>query len=259
MWPRRLLGTLLLILAAAEGERERAIAELDQKSLFMTVNRNRRTVAIMYNGLVDTRMQRFMPWLFAIAQLLPRQQFVLVDVSHRGSPDLVAAFELDDSPAVRLFQRDRPAGERVVNYVGPVSFEPLLQWCSAVLEDKEHPYSAPGVEPPGMQQLPQKGGARAGASAKGAGASAKRAGASAKSTGAEAGGRDLPDSVRQMAETMVRESRLQRAFKQSGGGLAEQYEARVSELYQQIVRDTGIDSGDKFAVQVRAEVRSFLV
>ena len=59
----------------------------------------------------------------------------------------------------------------------------------------------------------------------------------------------LPESVRLMAQTMVRETRLQRILKQHGGGRAEHYDAMVATKYRELIEEEKTDLGDKFAVQ----------
>ena len=66
----------------------------------------------------------------------------------------------------------------------------------------------------------------------------------------EAGALDkLPPSVRAMAETMVREQRLQRILRDRGGGFAEKYEQLVSERYAAIMSEERLNADDKFVVQ----------
>ena len=52
-----------------------------------------------------------------------------------------------------------------------------------------------------------------------------------------------------MAETMVRETRLQRILTERGGGRAEHYNRLVQERFAKIVGDEETDMEDKFAVQ----------
>jgi len=127
-----------------------------------------------------------------------------------------------------MFQRDSSAGERIIDYHGPLEFDALVEWCRALMAGREHLHSRRGYEPPEH-------------------AAATRASKEASKEGNELN--KLPKSVRAMAETMVREQRLQRVLKQRGGGMAEKYEVLVSERYKQIVAEEGTNVNDQFASQ----------
>jgi len=198
----------------------------------------------MYEGACP-ESAKFRPWLYAMSQLMPRLAFGRIDVSGPGGP-VAATFKVlphSGSPAIKMFQRDNPEGKRIIDYRGPLEFDAMADWCRAVVAGREHSHSQEGYEPPEH-----------------AAAAAASKEASKKGNALD----KLPDSVRAMAETMVREQRLQRVLKQRGGGMAEKYENLVSERYQQIVSEEGTNVDEKFASQeanrrARDEVRNQLL
>ena len=195
--------------------------QLDRTTLAPTVSRHKRMVIIMHDG-ASPALFKFQPWLFALTTLLPRLPIGKMDVSGEGK-GVGAAFKVSGSPAIKMFLRDNPSGKRIVDYSGPLEFDALLSWCRAAAADKDHEHSAPGFEPPEHAKAQSKKGTNK--------------------------LQQLPPSVRAMAETMVREQRLQRILRERGGGMGDKYEDLVSARYQQIVADEGTDTNDKFASQ----------
>ena len=62
----------------------------------------------------------------------------------------------------------------------------------------------------------------------------------------------MPESVRRMAETMVREKRLQRLLAARGAEASEAYSRRVTARYEELAAAAGVDpqrTADQFSVQ----------
>jgi len=206
-----------------------SVRKLSAESLQMAVTKHRRFVVLMHDG-VDSATRAFQPWLYAIANMMPHLPIGTIDLSHGRGSEVASAFEVDSSkgaPTVKLFVRDNPKGKRIIDYHGPLEFDAMLGWMKAAVNEEEHEHSAYGVEPEGSDEVdrPSPGAAQ--------GSPMSR----------------LPESVRAMAQTMVRETRLQRILKQHGGGKVEQYDAMVAAKYREIIESKGTDMGDKFAVQ----------
>lgn len=214
------------------------ILQLDRTTLASSVSRHKRMVVIMHEGASPT-LSKFQPWLFVLSTLMPRMPIGRVDLSGEGR-GVGTTFKVSGGPAVKMFLRDNPKGERIVDYRGPLEFDALLSWCRAVIAGQGSDHSAPGYEPPEHAKVSHpKGG-------KGANKLDK-----------------LPPSVRAMAETMVREQRLQRLLKDRPG-MVERYEDLVSARYQQIISGEGTDVENKFASQeanrrARDQVRTELL
>ena len=179
-------------------------------------------VVIMHDG-ADPALSKFQPWLFALTTVLPRLTIGQIDVSDQGR-DIGASFKVSGSTAIKMFLRDNPKGKRIVDYQGPLEFDALLGWCNAGIAGEEHAYSAPGHEPPENAANPE--------GARGTNKMDK-----------------LPPSVRAMAETMVREQRLQRLLKERGDGMFQKYEDLVSSQYRGIIDEEKTDLNDKYAAQ----------
>lgn len=207
------------------------IIELDGAfDLNKVVLSHRRSVMLMHSG-ETAELKAFEPWLYAIVKMLPRLPFGRIDLSGPNE-NLARAFGVGKvtlgggarrAPAIKGFFRDNGMGKRIIDYTGPLEFDALFSWFKSVQQNEtEHRFSAPATEPPEM------------------------AAAGPKPKNAMAG---LPDSVRLMAETMVREQRMQRVLKQQGRGMLEQYEQAVRERYNWFIKQDGFDADDKFAVQ----------
>jgi len=209
------------------------VRELDAEMLQNAVGKHRRFLVLMHGGK-DTAVSAFQPWLYALANFLPHIPLGRVDLSQEGGSNLAEGFAVDASehPRLKLFVRDNPMGKRIIDYLGPLDFEAMLGWARAAVNDEEHELSAYGVEPYSGEDEPELQQAHA-------------------QKQAEAGGAmsNLPESVRRMAQTMVRETRLQRILKQHGGGRVEQYDAMVQQKYAEIVGEESTDLEDKFQVQ----------
>ena len=186
-----------------------SVKELDARSLQRIVAKHRRFIVMMHFG-DDEATRAFQPWLFAIANMVPEIPIGRVDLSskERGA-EMAGAFQVPSGATqLKLFIRDKPKGERIVDYRGPLQFEPLLGWVRAAISGEEHEHSAPGVEPPSSGAEPPRGG----------------------------GGmmNKLPESVRTTAKTMIMESRLQKILRQQGGGKVEQYDVMVGRRYEEV-------------------------
>lgn len=220
-----LLGALALATAAVKMK----VHELDPALMNTGVARHKRFMVVMHQN--DATIAAFQPWLFALANNVPGVPIGRLDVS--TYPGVGQAFQVNGTgPAIKLFQRQNKKGKRLIDYTGPLEFDPLLDWLEAVGADREHELSAWAVEPP---EPPQPSG--------GEGSKSGSGGGRKNMMGA------LPESVRQMAETMVRETRLQRLLKEQGGGRLEQYDQMVHAQYQKLVQDEGTDMNDKWSVQ----------
>lgn len=206
------------------------VRKLDPEALQYAVTKHRRFVVLMHEG-ADAATRAFQPWLFAIANMMPHVPIGTIDLSHERGSAVAQAFEVDSSkgtPTIKLFVRDNPKGKRIIDYRGPLEFDALMGWMKAAVNEEEHEHSTYGVEPEGSDandRSPSPGGGQASPMNR------------------------LPESVRAMAKTMVRETRLQRILKQHGGGRVEQYDAMVAAKYRELVADEKTDMGDKFAVQ----------
>ncbi|KAL1528502.1 hypothetical protein AB1Y20_009845 [Prymnesium parvum] len=214
----------LLALAALSGVMGVDVIELSPSTLSRTVSRHKRMVVLLYSSPCLASSQ-FEPWLYAISQLMPRLAFGRIDVSGPAAP-VAATFNVSSLPAIKVFLRDNPVGERIIDYEGPLEFDRLVDWCRAIVHGIPHADSRVAFEP--QEHMPQ---------------SASKGSTSSNELN------DLPASVRLMAETMVREQRLQRVLKQRGGGMIDRYESLVASRYQKIVEDEAIDVNDKFASQ----------
>ena len=146
------------------------------------------------------------------------------------------------------------SGKRITDYTGPLEYDPLLSWCEAMNAGVglEHKLSQPAFEPP----TPQTDRLRA------AKKGMKGAAVLDKDGSPKAG---VPEEVRMMAETMVKEQRLQRLFDERDPegkhDMFKKYQGRVGHVYREIVEAEGIDVNDQFAVQeanrrARAKVQS---
>lgn len=217
----RRLYALLAAACCAPHAHGADVLQLAPNTLAPTVSRHKRMVVIMHDG-ASAALFKFQPWLFALTTLLPRLPIGRIDVSGEGQ-GVRAAFKVSGTPAIKMFLRDNPSGKRIVDYQGPLEFDALLSWCRAVVADKDHEHSAAAYEPPEHTQTPSK-----------------------KPTNKL---QQLPPSVRAMAETMVREQRLQRILREQGGGMAEKYEELIAARYQQLITSEGTDTNDKFATQ----------
>lgn len=214
------------------------VRDLDASTLSGVVGRQKKYVVLMYDGACEPT-KLFQPWYFALANQLPHLPMAQIDVAQEGRT-VEKAFQAfangTASPAIKLLVRDNPVGQRVVNYGGLLEYDALLGWMRAMIKANtseaygEHPLSSFGVEPP---ETPQSREARERERAGGGGSMMDK----------------LPASVRRMAETMVRETRMQKILREMGGGREEQYTSMVSERFQQIVAEEKTDTEDKFAVQ----------
>ena len=231
----RLLAALsILIHPSVTLAREATVRDLDASTLSGVVGRQKKYVVLMYDGACKPTKE-FQPWYYALANKLPHLPMAQIDVSQDGR-QIANAFQAfsngTTSPSIKLFVRDNPVGQRIINYGGPLEYDKLLGWMKAVLKDAEHPLSSFGVEPPETPGSREAGARRA-------------AGGSAPGSMMD----KLPESVRQMAETMVREQRMQKILREMGGGREEQYTTMVAERFKQIVAEEKTDTDDKFAVQ----------
>ena len=237
----------LCVLAAAGGDAGSAptVLELTHDTMLGALNRHRRIVVLMYRGKKCKASRLFQPWLFALAHRLPGVQFARVDATE-GEGSIADAFGVTSSPTIKAFQRTKPKGERVTDYTGPVDFDSLLEWGEAIADDKVHRYSAVGIEPGG-------GGGGGDGDSDGDGSRDAGDGTAAGDpppTAARAKG--MPESVRRMAETMVREKRLQRLLAARGAEASEAYSRRVTARYEELAAAAGVDpqrTADQFSVQ----------
>ena len=231
VWRKTALALLTVSAFAAPRAPVRDITGVQH--LQKAAQRQRWMFVFMYDGDCNAASS-FRPWLFALAQMVPNLAITRMDVSQEDGV-VKDVFSVTRLPQVKLFVRDNPVGERIIDYVGPLEFESLFGWCKAVLTGKQHALSKFGVEPRAAQGSGTPSGSAHGATGNG---------------GSSGSAMDkLPESVRLMAMTMVRETRLQRVLTQQGGGRLERYDAMVANRYQDIVSREGIDAEDKFAVQ----------
>lgn len=225
---------------AAASETEREVHELTPRNLQAFAARHRKALVLMYEGSCTMTMA-FQPWIFALAQMLPTIAMAQLDVSSDNGEMIKSVFNLTKFPQIKLFAKDKSKGERVIDYQGPLEFDSLYDWSTAVRAGQDHELSSFGTEP---AEGPAAGG--------GDGSSPVNAFAK------------LPPEVRNMATTMVREGRLQKILKQQGGGRIEAYDQKVSQRYKQIMKDERTALSDKFGVQeanrrARDEVREELL
>ncbi len=222
----------LALLAAAAANKRLTVTDMDSGGLREAVSRFPQVVVLMHNGSAE--VQAFQPWLYALAQAVPKLRFTRIHVG--GEARAVRnAFRVATLPSVKIFQRDHEAGKRISDYTGPpLDFDEMLEWCEAVAAGREHRHSQPAYEPPIKQD--GEGGPTA---------AAPRAGSSGGSK--KKGG--VPDSVRLMSETMVKETRLMRILEQQGPEATRRYQGRLSYLFQKILDDEGITQEESFKVQ----------
>ena len=120
----------LALLASVSANQRLIVADMDMHSMRETVNRFSRMVVLMHDG--SAAVKAFQPWLYALAQAMPQLRFARIDVA--GEARIVAdTFGVTALPAIKIFQRDLEAGKRVVDYTGPLEFDPLLEWCEAMV------------------------------------------------------------------------------------------------------------------------------
>ena len=229
---------------------------------------------LMHDG--SEEIEAFQPWLYAIAQVVPKIRIGRINLKGTGAA-ITHTFKITSVPAIKIFNRDevgmpkalgaanhsqcfandmrprsavapspRPwrqvSGKRITDYTGPLEYDPLLSWCEAMNAGVglEHKLSQPAFEPP----TPQTDRLRA------AKKSMKGAAVLDKDGSPKAG---VPEEVRMMAETMVKEQRLQRLFDERDPegkhDMFKKYQGRVGHVYREIVEAEGIDINDQFAVQ----------
>ncbi len=209
-----------------EGKRRvPGVIELDGPRLQQMAGRHKRMVVWMHEpGCAVTKA--WQPWLFALSNVLPRLALGKVDVTPFNRT-VANAFGLAPGigPALKALIRDNEKGERVVDYTGPLDFDSVLSWSQSILGGEDHEHSRFGVEPP-EGPTPKK---------------AKKAGGDPMS--------NLPKNVREMAETMVRESRLQKVLRDHGGGILEQYEGAVADTFNRLKQRDDFDADNKQMVQ----------
>ena len=245
----------LCVLAAAGVDAGSAptVLELTHDTMLGALNRHRRIVVLMYRGKKCKASRLFQPWLFALAHRLPGVQFARVDATE-GEGSIADAFGVTSSPTIKAFQRTKPKGERVTDYTGPVDFDSLLEWGEAIADDKVHRYSAVGIEP-GSSGGGDDGGGGGGGGDGGGGDGSRDAGdgtAAGDPPPTAARAKGMPESVRRMAETMVREKRLQRLLAARGAEASEAYSRRVTARYEELAAAAGVDpqrTTDQFSVQ----------
>ena len=209
-------------LAATEME----VHDLSPNTLQAFATRRRRAMVLMYEKSCAAT-QGFQPWLFALAQMFPSMAVGQLDVTDEGGEAITSVFNVTKLPQIKVFARDNPKGQRVVNYEGELEFDSLYNWTQAVQTGQDHELSSFGPEPAESPMAPSN--------------------SNSGSTGNAFA--NLPPEVRKMATTMVRESRLQKLLKQQGGGRLERYDRMVSQRYRQIMKEEGTDLSDKFGVQ----------
>lgn len=225
----RLLVAVALVLPVSC--QQVSVLEVDAAGLQHVVSRTKRVVVFMYDGEACTTSHLFQPWLHAIAQRLPSLTFARVDMSNStGTPEIAEYFGVaagSKSPQVKAMMRENEPGQRVINYLGPIEFEPFLAWSTAVLDGIPHDFSELGYEPSVDEERRSQ-------------EEEKRRAKNAMNS--------LPDAVREMAETMVKEGRLKRVLEEMGK--VDDYEAQVSETFKGIVRENNIDTkADSYATQ----------
>jgi len=231
----RSLLSLVLLLPVAANPRI-GVLDMSMDRFRETVNRFSRVIVIMHDA--DADMVAFQPWLYAIAQAVPQVRIARINVA--GPAKAVAnTFHVASLPAIKLFQRDEAVGKRIIDYTGPLDFEPLIEWCEAMRDGTEHPLSQSGFEP----ATPEADELRAEHQRMRSGGGAAIQGADGQAMSS------VPDSVRKMAKTMVRETRLQRMLEERGPKNVERYKGRVAAVYRQIVEEEGVDIKDQFKVQ----------
>ena len=219
------------------------VREMTPEGLQSAVGKHRRFMVLFHDG-ADKVTTAFQPWLYALANLIPHVPLGRIDLSQKRGDEVAQAFRVAGTgvPAVKLFIRDNPKGQRIINYRGPLDFDKVLDWARAAIDGKEHALSAFGYEPEGADAKEE----------------------AAKKAAADSPMSKLPESVRLMAQTMVRETRLQRILKQQGGDRAARYDQMVAQKYAELIQEEKTDLNDKFAVQeanrrARDEVRELLM
>lgn len=125
----------LSLSAAVSSSQRVSVMDMDMHSMRETVNRFSRMVVLMHDG--TAAIKAFQPWLYALAQKVPQLRFARINVA--GEARVVAeTFKVFALPAIKIFQRDLEAGKRVVDYAGPLEFDPLLEWCEAMVAGCAH-------------------------------------------------------------------------------------------------------------------------
>lgn len=202
----------------------------DFASLQDAVGRQPRIMLVLHDGECQPTHE-LTPWLYAMSERLPDLHMARVDLSNTtGSPSVAQLLNVDverGSPQVKALVREAPPGSRVVDYVGPLSFNPLLKWATAVLHGTDNEHATPGYEPPVDE-------------GKIARERERREKANRMST--------LPKGVRQMAETMIKETRLKQVLDRAGK--LDDYEADVAVAFKKLVAENSIEAGaDSFKTQ----------
>jgi len=216
---RRARAGALLLLAACASVGAVDVMTLEKDTLASKASFSKRTVVLMHDKDCPIT-KKFQPWFFAAANVLSRVPFGVMDMSGPAEP-VAKAFGFAGGPVIKMFLRDNPDGKRIVDYVGPLELKALLAWCRALVGGEEHEHSRAAIEPPGMA------GAR-------------------KPDARSSGGKNsrLPPSVRAMAETMVREQRLQRVLQARGQRYVDEYEALVMARYKELIAELDGKTGD---------------
>lgn len=199
------------------------IRVLDANTLQKLSARSDKMLVVMYSGsCLETKA--FQPWLYALANLMPSLPVGIVDVARDGGM-VAKSFNVSNPPVIKLFQRKAAPGKRLINFMGPMQFDGLFEWCKVVAAGDEHPLSEYGQEPAehpeGHPGRPKSGSVM----------------------------NKLPDGVRKMAETMVKENRLRNVLKERSEGKFEQYEALVSQEFRRIMSEDNVNADDKFGIQ----------
>ena len=262
-----------MLLTTAANKRITVI-DMDMDHMRETINRFESMVVLMHDGSED--IAAFQPWLYAIAQAVPKIRIGRINLAGTGAA-ITHTFKIRSLPAIKIFNRDevckpdhlalatlsqcitrtmRPcsaansyarlwpqvSGKRITDYTGPLEYEPLLSWCEAMSAGVglEHKLSQPAYEPP----TPQTDRLRAAKKGMKGAAVLDKEGRPKQ---------DVPEEVRMMAETMVKEQRLQRLFDERDPegkhDMFKKYQGRVGHVYREIVEAEGIDKNDQFAVQ----------
>ena len=217
---------LVVLLGTCLAATEMQVHDVPPQTLQAFVTRRRRALVLMYEKSCAATHD-FQPWFFALAQMFPSIGVGQLDLTEDGGEAVKSVFNVTKLPQIKVFARDNPKGQRVINYEGDLEFDALYNWTEAVQSGQDHELSSFGPEPP---ESPT---------------------AASSSNGGTTGNAfaNLPPEVRKMATTMVRESRLQKLLKQQGGGRLERYDRMVSQRYRQIMTEAGTDLSDKFGVQ----------
>ena len=232
------LAPLLLILlgsppSAGDGaqpsllKQEVMVHDLNARSMATAVGHHKRLLVLMYDGACR-ETKAFQPWLFALADTL-RHQLPVGQIDISQSQRVIAeTFQVGaNTPVIKVFMRENPAGKRIVDYNGPLDFDTLHEWCRSILAGEEHELTVYGYEPPEDEAVMSN----------------------AREAEQQTPFNNLPDSVRLMAQTMVREKRLLAMLNEIGGGRAERYNNMVADRYQRILQTENLAKDDKFGVQ----------